>query len=43
MNQEILKNLELALDVDELLVKGVKFNLVSAREVDDIKRDMLNK
>jgi len=43
MNQEILKNLELALDVDELLVKGVKLNLVSAREVDDIKRDMLNK
>jgi len=43
MNQELLKNLELALDVDELLVKGVKYNTVNPREVDDIKRDMLNK
>jgi len=42
MNEELILNLELALEVDELLVKGIKFNLVNPREVDDIKRDMVN-
>lgn len=43
MNEEFMQNLILALRTDELLVKGVKFNLVNPREIDDIKRDMVNK
>jgi len=42
INEELIRNLDLALEVDELLVKGIKFNLVNPREVDDIKRDMVN-
>jgi len=40
---ELFEGLVLAVELDELIMKGVKFNTVKMMDVNNIKKELLNK